>query len=579
MNNTIKFYDQNADQLSQKYDIANMDEVHNLLNRYISINQNVLDLGFGSGRDLIYLNKKNIQTWGIDGSLAFVERFKKHYPSLEDRVFHSILPSLTLSEKFNSFFDVMFSIATWMHIPKEEHFEVILKLKQYLKSGGIVVLSYSISPRENDPRFFEDLEPEKVALLFESFGFKLIESIINKDGLDRESILWVTQVFKLAASSEKGIDQIESILSQDSKDTTYKYALLKAFSEISSSPLNRFANFSNDYVFFPIGLIAEKWIEMYWKIVDSNVFIPQKKGGEKTKKLAFRNDLENVIKYYRDNKNRTNPYYEFWSDYQKGVSKGSVEYDLILSLFNTIVNTIIVGPVTFSGTSFDDTNFFILGNGAKTFSRRNDEINAKNLLESCTTIGIKRSAYHELYRYGSWISDSIILRWAKFTEKLMLQSGHNESLGEIISLLTADYIHERETTFARKVYDNYQKDFGNLKSVWSAKSLSSYEVDHMMPYSVYYNNDLWNLLPASRSENNAKRDALVSTNLIKIRRNEIIEYWEYMQKQAESKFNNEVYKTLNIDPLGKSWKELMLSAVSEQIEITASIRGLKRWSI
>lgn len=581
MNSTIDFYNTNARSLISRYDNADMRPLYGIFDRYLLQSHTVLDIGFGSGRDLLYLNRKNICSYGIDGSTEFVQQFQNKYTDLCNKVFHSILPKISLSDNFKGSFDAIISVATWMHLPKEEHFEAILNIKQFLKANGIVILSYSTSPRRDDPRFFEEINPDKIALLFESFGFTMLESNTNSDGLDRESIEWVTQVYKLDEGSQKGIDQIESILSQDSKDTTYKYALLKAFAEIATSPLNRFSKFSDDYVYFPIGIVAEKWIETYWKLMDSEIFIPQKKGGEKNKKLAFRPLLEDLIAHYRLQKNKANPYYEFWTDYQKGVCKESKEYELLRNLFNMVIQTIIEGPVKFSGSSFDDKSFFTLGEGSKTFSKKHIEFNAKTLIDHSIQIGIKKSAYHELYRYGTWISDSITLRWAKFTERLISQSnlGYDVSFGQIMSMLTTDFVHERETTFARKIYDEYQLKKGYLSSVWSNTKLNTYEVDHVLPYSVYSNNDLWNLLPASRNENNAKRDALVSTDLVRYRRNTIIEYWEYMQERSKNKFNNEIYKTFNIDPLNNQWKDSLLLAICEQIEITASLRGLKRWAV
>lgn len=578
MNSTIDYYNSHTSELVERYNQADVKSLHRLFDRYILSNHTVLDLGFGSGRDLLYLQDKGVQIWGNDGSTEFVERFKRAYPALEKRIFHSILPEISLPNECKAMFDAVISIATIIHIPKEEHFEIILNLKKYLKPKGMVILSYSTRPRMDDPRFFESLEPNQMALLFESFGFSLVESLCNNDGLGRENIEWVTQVFRLEESSQKGIDQIESILSQDSKDTTYKFALLKAFAQIASTPLNRFAHFSNDYVFFPIGLIAEKWIEMYWKLMDSPDFIPQKKGGEVNKKLAFRPPLEAVIAYYKI-KNGLNPYYEFWSDMQSGVTRNSHEYTLLVALLNSVIKTIIDGPIAFSGSSFDDTQFFILGEGSKTFSKYHSTINAKNVLDAYVRVGIKKNAYHELYRYGTWISDSITLRWAKFTEKLTQHHAHPKSLGGIISKMSVDYVHDRETQFARKLYDMYQNDYGYVKSVWSAEKISQYEVDHVLPYAVYGNNDLWNLMPAKHTENNAKRDALVSTDLVKKRRYEIIEYWEYTQDKVPLKFNHEVYKSLKIDPLESTWKDRLLLAVCEQIEITASMKGLKRWGI
>lgn len=576
---TIEYYDSHADELATRYDHAEMSEMYKILDKYISLEQNVLDLGFGSGRDMLYLEQKGIQVWGIDASQAFVDRLKIKNTPLKDRVFHSVLPTIALDHSYEHFFDTVYSIATWMHLPKEEHFETILNIKKYLKPNGTIILSYSYMPREDDPRFFEVLVPDQLAMLFESFGFALLESMYTSDGLDRDEVKWVTQVYRHDEASVKGIDQIESILSQDSKDTTYKFALLKIFAEIATTPLNRFARYSDKYVYFPSAIIVEKWISHYWKLMDSQTFIHQKYGGESSnRQLAFRKPLEEAIGFYRTKKNRPNPYYDFRRDLYYGINKDTSEYKLFKKLFDKVLKTIIDGPVTHAGSSFEDTSFFTLGNGRKSYPNKNTEFSHKAAVQDCIEIGIQKNAYKELYKYGAWINDSILLRWAKFTEKIMTQNGENFSAGEVITLLSIDHIQERETQLMRKLYDQFKAETGELASVWSGKSLHSYEVDHVMPYSVYGNNDLWNLLPASRQENNAKRDALVTTELVKQNSDTIFNYWEFMRDQLGTRFEHEVYTSFDIDPLVTTWKESLLGGVCEQLEITASIRGLKRWS-
>lgn len=576
---TLDYYNQNASKLYELYNSADMSKVHKIIDKYTSASDKVLDIGFGSGRDLLHLKRRGITGWGVEASKSFIDLFTLDYTSFKDRIFHSILPSLNLADEFKEFFSVIYSIATWMHLPKEEHFEAILNIKKYLKPGGKVIISYSTTPRDDDSRYFEDINPEQLSILFETFGFALLESSSNTDALGRDNIVWITQVFQYADISKKGIDQIESILSQDSKDSTYKFALLKSFAQIASSPLNKFAKFQDGYVFFPISLVVEKWIEYYWKLMDSELFIPQRNAeGTSDKKLAFRSNLEETIKVYRD-KNITNPYHAFYNDFQNGIINSREEYTIVRELINAIISTILNGLVKYSGSSFDDQIFFIVGSGAKSFSKKNLSINPKILIENSTTIGVKQSAYHELFRYGSWIEDSITLRWAKFTEKLSMHNGSIIATGDVVTLLSRDYRVQRDTQFARKIYDNYIKDYGELKSIWSSKKISTYEVDHLLPYSIYSNNDLWNLLPVSKQENTSKSDMLVTTELLNKQKSQIITYWEYMKENAHERFEHEVYSSFNLDPLSNNWKDKLILAISEQLEITSSIRGLKRWEV
>lgn len=72
------------------------------------------------------------------------------------------------------------------------------------------------------------------------------------------------------------------ILHYESKDTTYKFALLRDLIEISSASPH--VRTGPDFVTAPFGLLVEKWVQYYWPIIEQQ--IPQKHGGEKTKPLA-----------------------------------------------------------------------------------------------------------------------------------------------------------------------------------------------------------------------------------------------------------------------------------------------------
>ena len=198
ISSTIEYYDSHTDELIERYDSADMSELHTIFDRYIQPGQKVLDIGFGSGRDMLYLKGKGVNLFGIDASEAFVRHFKERHPSQKPIVFHSILPDIALPEEHEHSFDAIYSVATWMHLPKEVHFKAIESMKHFLKTDSIVILSYSYTSRENDPRFFEMLVPEQIENLFEVTGFRLIEEVCTADGLGRDEVKWVTQVFNLS---------------------------------------------------------------------------------------------------------------------------------------------------------------------------------------------------------------------------------------------------------------------------------------------------------------------------------------------------------------------------------------------
>lgn len=194
INTTIDYYDNNANNLIKDYDKADMSLVHTLIEKFLKPTDKILDIGFGSGRDIRYFNSKDFEIYGIDASKKFVEIFKKSYPYLSKFVYYSVLPEINIPIRN---FDLIFSIATWMHLTQVIQENTIINIKNHLKDNGIFVVGYSYSKRENDPRLFEDLNPRKMELLFSENGFSLIEEYFTNDSLKRENLKWVVQVFKL----------------------------------------------------------------------------------------------------------------------------------------------------------------------------------------------------------------------------------------------------------------------------------------------------------------------------------------------------------------------------------------------
>ena len=197
---TINYYNDNASKLTKEYDNANMSEIYDCIEKYLKSNSKVLDIGFGSGRDIRYFHSKNIEIYGIDGSKRFVEIFKNQYPMLSKFVSYSVLPDIYIPNISNKYFDLIFSMATWMHLAQSDHNKTILNIKRNLKDDGIFILGYSYNQRTNDPRFFENLDPQKIALLVSQNGFYLLEEYFTKDSLNRENLKWIVQVFKLKST-------------------------------------------------------------------------------------------------------------------------------------------------------------------------------------------------------------------------------------------------------------------------------------------------------------------------------------------------------------------------------------------
>lgn len=197
LDSTISYYDQNIDTLYDNYEQANMLPLHKSLQSNLLPHTKVLDIGFGSGRDLAFLQNLGLDIWGVDPSFEFVEKAQQRFPHEKNHFVIGSLPDLDLPTDFKKKFDAVMLIAVWMHIPKELYEASIKEICMLLKKQAKVIISYSITPRigENE-RFFEDVDSDILQSIFEQYGCKKLIETTNDDGLSERSIIWKTEVYQ-----------------------------------------------------------------------------------------------------------------------------------------------------------------------------------------------------------------------------------------------------------------------------------------------------------------------------------------------------------------------------------------------
>ena len=188
---TLDYYSKNTDMLIERYDSVDMSSLHSKLKEYISSNDYVLDIGFGSGRELKYLKTLTENIYGIDPTDKFIENIKKDI-FFKNKVFKGKLPKLDIPIDLK--YNVITSIAVIMHLSKQYHKESLLSIKKYLKTNGYFIVSYSTEKRE-DERFFESMNHIEFSDLCKSVNLKEVYSSTNTDSLNRD-IDWVIQIFQ-----------------------------------------------------------------------------------------------------------------------------------------------------------------------------------------------------------------------------------------------------------------------------------------------------------------------------------------------------------------------------------------------
>lgn len=200
MEKTLGYYNTNSIELSERYESADVSNVHHFLLKTYNKNSKLLEIGCGSGRDASFMTKHNFDVTAIDGSKNMIDEAKKIHPELSEKLFHKTLPN---DLEFNQMFDGIYSIATLMHLSKIDLKKTISKIHSLLNQNGKFLMSVSLFRDDIDQNGFDDKGRFFLVLYFEEWinilenvGFKILDTKTNGDGLGRGGIEWLTIIAK-----------------------------------------------------------------------------------------------------------------------------------------------------------------------------------------------------------------------------------------------------------------------------------------------------------------------------------------------------------------------------------------------
>jgi hypothetical protein len=362
---------------------------------------------------------------------------------------------------------------------------------------------------------------------------------------------------------------IGKILERDSKSTTYKFALLRGVIDIiqDNSP---YVYFENSRAHFSIGLLIEKCMLYYYPILESAIVIPQING--ENIDLAFAREFKEVIDGYRE----TGGFSSFYNDLKnKGTPKRLARpfYELAKKIRQTITRM----PMKYIGRSISDEHYSIFHYECP-LTRVGTSMDLQFLVDTFGTFSIPVDYYEAFKMLGSFINgqDALLFKWAEFSVNA---SGKKLSIEKVINEVLRSPITERGILESKKIYSSILRKEGKVRCVWTGNVITSYDIDHVVPFSVWKNNDLWNLLPARASINNLKRDKIPSAKLIEDQKEEIVRYWDLVQETQAERFQKEIQVTL----LGKhpfsSWKETVIPQLKRTCDYLINERGFMEWRL
>lgn len=361
---------------------------------------------------------------------------------------------------------------------------------------------------------------------------------------------------------------ISKIIERDSKTTTYKFALLRGVIDIiqDNSP---YISFLENRVQIPTGLLIEKWLLYYYPILQSQTSIPQINGETN---LAFSNQLSKLILDYE----ARGGFSAFYNDLKnKGIPE-DLQNDFF-ELTKKLRDTITKMPMKFIGRSISN-EFYSIFNYENQTIRRSSTIDIETLIKNFGTFSIPFEYYEAFKILGSFINglDSILFKWAEFSVNA---SGNNLSVHKVLNEVLKSPITLRDIKESKKLYKDILQKEGNVYCVWTGRKISNYDIDHLIPFSVWKNNDLWNLLPSDSKINNQKRDKIPAPEVIERQKNLIIDYWGIIYENQSKRFQKEIQVALLGNHSFDSWKYSGISQLQNSCNYLIENRGFEGWKI
>jgi hypothetical protein len=302
---------------------------------------------------------------------------------------------------------------------------------------------------------------------------------------------------------------ISTILKHDDKVTSYKIALLRAINDVVMSYPD-LSDFNKD-VAIPLKVLARYWLAYYWPFYENTNLILQGprsiRNGKLSNDMAFRPELTNFREEwanYIQSRISSADGFLIISEFQ--VPRRRITYSKrLLDAYNQVIRKIshtIQMPIRYAGEGqwsvFDKPKKYL------ELQERCTAIPGTKPNDNCIVVNLGLwSGFQEMSLY---VEALCIHEWCLFTERKNENPKYER--GKIYQLLTEHPDNRRPLTWERNQVDILLMEEKEFVCPWTQKRIHqnvAYDLDHLIPISVYPINELWNLIPSDPYFNSHKK--------------------------------------------------------------------------
>lgn len=191
MNKTIDFYNNNADQYYQSTVAADLDASRKRFAEYFQPGARIIDVGCGSGRDVLAFMDMGINAEGIDASEELV-RLATERLGITANV--ADMSDWIADEAY----DGIWCCASLMHLDETDCERFFSNLKYNLRKGGVLYISVKTGIETGTDaagRYFRNFNEEDIReLINNTAGLRLSELWYTDDTLSRRDFRWLNVI-------------------------------------------------------------------------------------------------------------------------------------------------------------------------------------------------------------------------------------------------------------------------------------------------------------------------------------------------------------------------------------------------
>lgn len=178
----MDYYKNNAIEYINKTKSVDMSESYEFFLNYVKTKGKLLDVGFGSGRDMLYFKSKGFEVEGIDPQPEFCDKAKK----LGLNVYcDDILDCWNRYEEY----DYIWASASLLHVSREMLNQAFGYCSNMLKKEGIMYCSFKYGNFEVvvDDRYYIYLDENTINDYLTNTNLKVLDIKMTNDNLNRNN--------------------------------------------------------------------------------------------------------------------------------------------------------------------------------------------------------------------------------------------------------------------------------------------------------------------------------------------------------------------------------------------------------